>query len=268
VLKNKDRIETFILGSSHAYGVDPFYLKSNAFSLANSSQSLQYDYYLLQHYAPYCKNLKNVILDISYFSLNGEDVEKSKSWWYGIYYKIYMDCPYHSDFSKYNFEMSHPIVAKGKIKSLILETINIGVDSLGRGTRYKLTNKEDNWDTEISDAAVKLHTEKDSSLIGGRVRYFEDIARYCLKHSISLFVITTPTWHTYYEQLNKTQLNDMYKHIYALQKKYHFTYYDYIKDNNFIEDDFYDSDHLSDVGAKKFTLMLNDSLFNKKQSIE
>ena len=45
--KNADRVETLILGTSHAfYGINPSYLGPNAFSLAASAQSLQYDEFL------------------------------------------------------------------------------------------------------------------------------------------------------------------------------------------------------------------------------
>ena len=50
--KNADRVETLILGTSHAfYGINPSYLGPNAFSLAASAQCLQYDEFLFFKYS-------------------------------------------------------------------------------------------------------------------------------------------------------------------------------------------------------------------------
>ncbi|MDR0602849.1 MAG: hypothetical protein LBG80_00930 [Bacteroidales bacterium] len=38
-------------------------------------------------------------------------------------------------------------------------------------------------------------------------------------------------------------------------------YYNYINDNRFIKDDFYNANHLTNTGAEKFTQILNDTIF-------
>ncbi len=55
-----------------------------------------------------------------------------------IVYKVYMDCPYHSDFSKYNFELFHLPVYAGKLQSLFQSQSDILCDSLGWGKNYSL----------------------------------------------------------------------------------------------------------------------------------
>ena len=68
--KNCDSIKTLILGSSHSfYGINPEYLGNNSFNLANVSQDLKFDLYLFKRYIEKCKNLKTLIVPISYFSL-------------------------------------------------------------------------------------------------------------------------------------------------------------------------------------------------------
>ena len=44
------------------------------------------------------------------------------------------------------------------------------------------------------------------------------------------------------------------------QQEYNLPYFDYLKDTRFVADDFYDSDHLSDVGAIKFTKFLDKDI--------
>jgi hypothetical protein len=258
--RHADNIETLILGTSHTYyGLDPSCFETSTFNLANVSQPLKYDYYLLQHYAPSCKILKRIILPVSYFSLNGVDTEDGGDWWLAINYKRYMGCPYHSDFSKYNFEVSHPKVVQKKLLSIFLGS-NIGCDSLGRGS-YESTNKPSGWDTSIATTEVKHHTTYDASLIGTQTHYLDDIAQYCNEHNLDLILVTTPTWHSYYEQMNATQLSRMYEQIYTIQRQFNIAYYDFLKDRRFVADDFHDADHLSDVGARKFSKILNDTIY-------
>jgi len=38
-------------------------------------------------------------------------------------------------------------------------------------------------------------------------------------------------------------------------------YYDFMVDNRFVEDDFYNFSHLTEEGARKFSLMLKEKLF-------
>lgn len=262
VVLHADEIETLVLGSSHTFfGFRPeFY--PNSFNLANTSQNFLYDRFMIEKYGSSCKNLRTVILPISYFSLftKGFEDGDDSSWTYAINYKVYMDCPFHSDFSKYNFEIANPTVYFGKLQSLFTGGKN-KCDNLGWGTAYLLSEKPRHWNTMEAVEAAGRHTAKDWSYIGRNVDELEKIVHYCQSRSISLVLIATPVWPAYYERLDAKQLGKMYAVINELKKKYGLRYYDYSKDKRFGADDFYDSDHLSDVGAKKFTLILRDELF-------
>ena len=56
----------------------------------------------------------------------------------------------------------------------------------------------------------------------------------------------------------------MYEIIEEMKQKYGLPYYDYLKDARFEADDFWNSDHLSDKGAVKFTKILQQELFDPK----
>lgn len=252
--QHASEVETLILGSSHAYfGISPSYMKHSGFNLANVSQNLKYDSFLLEQYASDCKNLKQVVLTISYFTLFSPGFEGTKNWWNGINYKVYMDCPYHSDFSKYNFELFHLPVYAGKLRSFFQSQSDILCDSLGWGKNYSLRNKPASWDRSLAEQAVRRHTKQNWDYLDENEQYLNKIAFYCQEHSLSLVLVTMPAWPTYYENLDKKQLNKMHECIQELQHEYGLVYYDYLKDSRFVEEDFYDSDHLSDVGARKFT---------------
>ena len=67
--KNAEDVEVLVFGSSHTfYGIRPEYFKSKAFSLANVSQGLRQDLFLLEYWADRYKKLKTVIVPISFYS--------------------------------------------------------------------------------------------------------------------------------------------------------------------------------------------------------
>ena len=258
--KNADRVETLILGTSHAfYGINPSYLGPNAFSLAASAQSLQYDEFLFFKYAPKCKNLKTVILPISYFTLFSRDMEDGSEWWRVINYKVYMDCPYHSSFSKYNFFISNSEPFRAKLTKIIKGNTIIECDSLGFG--YPIYRKSTPTLDDASVATwVKHHTAKDFSYVEKNKQHILRIVDYCQSNHVRLVIVTTPTWKTYYERLNHSQLKVISEFIELLISKYDITYLNYIQDKRFIATDFTDCNHMSCDGARKLSELLNEKL--------
>lgn len=258
--KNASRVETLILGTSHAfYGINPSYLGPNAFSLAASAQSLQYDEFLFFKYAPKCKNLKTVILPISYFTLFSGDMEDGSEWWRAINYKVYMDCPYHSSFSKYNFFISNSEPFRAKLSKIIKGNTVIECDSLGFG--YPIYRKSKPTLDDASVATwVKHHTAKDFSCVEKNKQHIFKIADYCQTNHIRLVIVTTPTWKTYYERLSPSQLTVMTEFIGLLTLKFNATYLNYMQDDRFVATDFTDCNHMSCEGAKKLSSILNSEL--------
>lgn len=261
--ENADKVQTLILGSSHAYyGINPEKMGGVAFNLANISQNFEYDYYLLRQYIGHCSNIRNVILPISYFSFFSPRFEDGDNWWYAINYKMYMNCNIHSDFSIYNFELSHPSVYFGKLRSRISFTRLLNYTEWGMGTDYSVDNKSAAWAN--GKAAVARHTASDWSDLDENLSRLHQILDLCNEANANLILITTPTWHTYYENLDKRQLAKMYEVIDSFQQENPLVkYYNFMTDGRFAADDFYDCDHLSNLGADKFSLILNDEVLDK-----
>ncbi|MFI3324514.1 MAG: hypothetical protein SNG59_08020 [Rikenellaceae bacterium] len=67
-------------------------------------------------------------------------------------------------------------------------------------------------------------------------------------------------WHTYRKKMNQTQINDVYSTLKRLNERYEFNFYDFFNDERFVADDFFDTDHLSNIGAEKFSRILADTL--------
>ena len=259
---NAEDVEVLVLGSSHTFnGIRTSLFNKKAFNLANYSQKTEQDAYFLLRWSGKYKRLKTVIFPISYATLFYHKLENTNESYRCRYYKIYMDCGLYSFFSKYNIAL-YDIkirIKLNRLKTLFEKKNELWCDKYGWGTAYPITNKDLNtW--ENADVVKSSQTAKDWTEINRNITKIKDIADFCQSHNIRLVLITTPCWHTYYNQLDKKQLDKMYELTYELQKEYNLQYLDYLKDNRFIADDFYDSSHLSDIGANKFTKILKQEL--------
>jgi lysophospholipase L1-like esterase len=105
------------------------------------------------------------------------------------------------------------------------------------------------------------HTENDRRYLEENLSNLTGILEFCKARSVRVVLVTTPTYHTYYDNLDAGQLGEMHSTIDSLKQQYHIEYYDYLKDTRFVADDFWDGDHLSDVGAEKFTKILKGDIW-------
>ena len=261
--KNAENVEILVFGSSHTfYGIRPEFFDGKAFSLANVSQGNKQDYFLLKYWTDRYKHLKTIIVPISFSTWFGRGLEYGSESYRCRYYKIYMDCNLYSDWSLYNLELSDMRTSLGKLGKFFLKDDDPGYDEYGWGTTYKLSKKDTlKWDdgTE-AEAAVKRHTAKNWDYIETNYERMKEMAEFCKSQNIRLVLITTPCWHSYYDNLNKEQFAKMCELTHKFQEECDVPYFDYLKDQRFVADDFYDSNHLSEVGAEKFTKILDEDI--------
>ena len=252
-------VQTLVLGNSHTfYGVQPQYLDGEAYNLANVSQTLREDCYLLTHWADDYKQLQTVIVPIAYCTLF-EDLEHSTESYRCRYYSIYMDCDLYPCLPQYHLEVADISSAMAKLK----RDTGVDWDQWGWGTAYKLANKsQQQWDNHTEAiASAQRHTIDDWSLLDANVQLLDSIATFCEQRHIRLVLITTPCWSDYYTRLDHKQLQQMYATLRTLQQQHPTVQYlDYMRDPRFTADDFYDSNHLSNRGSQKFTTLLNDTI--------
>jgi len=113
------------------------------------------------------------------------------------------------------------------------------------------------WDDETEvETAVKMNTAGNWDYIEPNYNLLKEIAEFCQSWNIELILVTPPCWTSYNKKCDSKQLAKMYELTHKFQQEYHLTYLDYLKDPRFDADDFYDCNHLSDVGAIKFTKIL------------
>lgn len=254
-----DRIETVTLGTSHTYaGIDPSCFQSCTFNMANSAQPLKIDYYTLLRYDSCLRNLKTVILDLSYFSLRRAGYDTSEDKYNYMNYNVFMGYKGEEFSVKNSFTFIHAPSFQNYLMNIIRDK-NMRCDSLGQGNYYNIKNKKvDTNHNGISES--KGHTLPKSKLVDINRDFLLKIAQYCNLRNIRLVIISTPIWCSYYKNMDTEQYNELQTIIKQTQRICAFEYYNFMSDVRFVEDDFMDSHHLSNVGAKKFSLILADTL--------
>jgi hypothetical protein len=257
--RHAEEVETLVLGSSHTLGgINPEYLDGCSFNLANQSQTLKYDHFLFFKWADRYKKLKVVILPISYFTFFFSDMEQIRK----VYYTIYMDYPNTLP----DLEMLYYLPLKIKINQFMKgEGIGCCKNGWARrllsGKDYQLWNKD-----YVTKLLVHKQTAKSWKWTECNYNYVCEMASYCRNHGIRLVLVAPPHPIVYNRYLSKKQLAKTDSILMRLQRDYSIEYHDYRCDNRFVDDDFIDQSHLSEIGAGKFTKRIaKDILLYRKE---
>ncbi|TDG37691.1 hypothetical protein EZJ43_00940 [Pedobacter changchengzhani] len=258
-----DDINVLFLGNSHIYyGINPEYIRNKSYNAAYISQSIDYDLAILELYKDHWKELKYIIIPIDYFSLDsklGTSVEAWRVKNYTIYYNIDID----QKSVKNNSEMlsSNLKINSEKLNNFYLKKESaITSNKFGWGTSYN-SGKNKDLDRTGMTAALR-HTVKDDDTHKNNLRILKNIIQFGKQRNIKIILITCPTYKTYYDNLNLNQLHNTITAVTDIAKKNNVDYYNWLKDKSFDKSDFYDADHLNEIGAKKLTMKI-DSLIQK-----
>lgn len=196
--KNGSEINTLILGSSHTfYGLNPEFFSKKTFNAAYVSQSLDLDYAILNTYQSELRNLKTVIIPISYFSLFETletDVEKWRIKNYVLYYNLPNQYNFTDNFETLNNDIK--LNVKKAVKHYVLGKSFITSSNLGWGNNYSSQIKK-----KINGAiTAKKHTAKSFNLYSENLKSLQNIIYLCQKKNIKIIFITTPTHASYLDR--------------------------------------------------------------------
>lgn len=257
-------IGTLIFGSSHSYyGIDPVYFSTNdVFNAAHISQSLDYDYEILKQYDEKLNHLKTVVIPVSYSTLwsklsTGQEAWRVKN--YLIYYKISKE----SDKIKYHFELlGNRRLANIKHILRYLQGNSITCSQTGWGTNYHSQNAQDLVKT--GKTASERHTVKDihalqrTEIFNDNISVLDSIISLCRRHHANVLLFTPPAYKTYCQHLDREQLTIMIEKSAEIANKYpNCTYINLMTDTSFVASDYYDADHLSEIGARKLSKIID-----------
>jgi hypothetical protein len=262
--KNSDKIKVLFLGSSHAfYGINPADFSSNSFNASYISQSLDYDFEILKKYKNHWDKLECIALPVSYFTLFSK-LETGKESWrvknYLIYYGMNTSYKFidHSEVFSNNINVNARRIDSYYIKG----NSNISCSNLGYGLSYNSKNKRDLIET--GKVAAKRHSSMiDEKYFTENVNVLKSIIEFAKTKGVKVFLYTPPAYRTYTENLDSTQLNQTINTLINIAGKYdNVAYKNFLLDPSFSAIDFFDADHLDEIGAKKFTCKI-DTLINR-----
>jgi hypothetical protein len=261
--KNSGSIKTLFLGNSHCYyDLDPVYFSVQTFSAAYISQSLYFDYRIMEKYDGRWDSLETIVITATYAGLFN-NLESSIEAWrtknYIIYYGFWSSNKvkdYFEIFSN-NYEFN-----KLRFKSYYLDNVSpVTCSKRGWGTEYKSTIRNDLYQVgktaaeRHSSTAAVAHFNKNKDILS-------DIIRFAADRNIKVVLLTTPVYHTYLENIDKEQLQLTVRSCEEMDiVNENVIYVNSLRDKDFTESDFYDADHLNEIGAKKLSLKL-DSIIN------
>jgi hypothetical protein len=259
---NAGQIETLILGSSETFrGVNPDYFSTNAFNAANNAQSLEYDYKILNMYKDSLKNLKTLIIPISYptyyFNLKSSKGSRRIK-----YYNIYFGMTSSFDLTEYSEVLSNKI--KYSYQNFVTYYINgntlINCSTLG------WTNQQKGGTLNLIDTGLKaarnhsfnINSTTTRQYFGKNLNYLESIIQWAAANDVEVILFTPPAYKSYTEALNPEQIRITIETSEDMASKYdNCVYLNKMTDPNFDIEDFYDANHLSGIGAQKLTLLLD-----------
>lgn len=261
--KNSKKIEVLYLGNSHLYfGINPEFSNLESFNAAYTSQSVDLDWLILSKYKDW-SHLKYIVLSVDYISLYtqlGNNVEAWRMKNYNLYYGIKPSYHLENSAEIFNGKFAKNIDRLDKF-------YNKGVSDLdcnhwGFGTLYNHTTSN-NIDLSSKEAAKRHKVDIKSKLSLSNFKYNTEVIKNFIhfgeKNNVKIVFIATPVSKSYYNITKDDQLKNTVSAVKRLvsENNNQCIYLDYIQDNNFYDTDFYDGDHLNDLGAKKLTEKLN-----------
>lgn len=266
--KNSDNIEVLYVGNSHIYfGMDPEFSKYKAYNAAYTSQSADLDWKIVNKYRDAFKALKYIVLPADYISVYQTLDQTAEGWRiknYNIYYGFTSELKPGSYLEICNGKFQENI---HKLNAYYLQHIPLKRTSSasGFGTSYLYPHHEDL--IESTAKAIKRHSVKLSSSEAKKsfeqnTQALDNFIRFAEQKHIQLIFVSTPVTEMYFNQSRREQLENSLAVYSDLAKKHpeicH--YYNFMQDTRFNTSDFYDGDHLNNLGAKKLTELVDQKI--------
>ena len=255
--KNANNIEILALGASLTWsGIDPALIEANTFNAANNGQNFYLSQQIIEKYFDDFDSLKYVITQFDYDYLTRPP---RSHYLYTIYYNFKSDK--YTDYLMFaNFPLQNSIIR-------IVDYYFFN-KKFRHGEQQLLGN---HLSTKIADINEVKKSYKDSQLfrysneeqinIHKNIEIISNIADKLSEKNIKLILITTPVHPIRRDWTNKEYLSIANKTAeYLINKHNNIMYFDCFFNYDFDQNDFSDSHHLNQFGAKKLTIYLADKI--------
>lgn len=260
--RNAKNIEVLILGSSTTYfGIDPQFIKLKTFNAAHVAQSLNFDLEILKKYKSQLNSLRYIVVPVDYASLyyrleKSPEAIREKN--YEIYYGINRGNIFQINMGLLDENVNTPLRL---YQYYFKKRSDISCSALGWGTKFNSKNNKDLIST--GEKAAKRHF----ALFKGQnfnenIADLKEMIRFASAAKIKIIFFTAPVYKSYVEKMEIDKMNNTINYLGALADSNPSTkYYNLLTDNSFNASDFYDANHVNEMGARKLSLKI-DSLLN------
>ncbi|MCL1934384.1 MAG: DUF1574 family protein [Candidatus Azobacteroides sp.] len=257
--KHAEEIELLILGSSDAYyGINPVYFSQNTFNACHVSQTLDLDLKVFNKYQDRLNDLKFIIIPISYPTLWVKLESGVESWRiknYALYYGIKTKSP-EDNSELLNGKLG--INIERLYKYYVKKKNDIFSSELGWGTNFSSGNAADLEKTGKATASYHtiktIYSKENAKIFTENIEILNSFAELCNRKDVKLILITPPAYRSYRENLNAEQWNKTIETMDDFAAKHNNCYYiNWLENPDFTAADFYDANHLNEIGAKKLS---------------
>lgn len=263
--KHSNEMETIFFGSSHSYrSINPELIQSKSFNVSYVSQSLDYDFNILKKYKNKTSKLKFIVLPIDYFSLFNRLDTGVESWRiknYAIYYGFDLGYDFKDNFELLNGKLVDNF--KRLIHFYVNHKSEVSCNTLGYGAKHSSKKNKDLINS--GKEAAKRHAEKSKTYFKENIALVNEIIAIAKSKNVKVILYTNPAYKTYTSELNQEQLQKTYTTIKSIaSSNSNVRYYDFLTDPSFVKEDFFDADHLNEIGAEKFSKKMDNIIISLK----
>lgn len=261
---NSSNAQILILGSSHGItGINPDFFSKNAFNTANYAQTLDIDYKILEKYRNKLDSLEYIIIPLSYHLLWTNIEDHPQRWrrkYYNIYYGIDIEqnplkkLVFLDETMRTNFQI---------IQNYYYKHENPIPNLTPKGFVALKPNNNLNTLEEISKKVIVAHTAPDLDWrFSENIEYLKKIIEIGKEKKVKIIFVTIPAHSSFVKLLHQKQLDLLHSVANELTDNKEVFYYDCLNDFNKDTDNkdaelFFDSDHLSYLGAEIFSHKLD-----------
>jgi len=266
----QEKFETLILGSSQMMvGINAEWIDSPTLNLATGSQHHNTDFKLIKSLSPKFKNLKTVVLEVSYshFELPHNGM---KFWKNPLYLKFYNVNMYERQtyFKDKLVFLKNPSLFLNDVydyyfKNNLSYSINdYGFNTINYNDYFKELNYNENEISQITK--LDINTKENLDLFNNNTKLFFEILDYLEDKKIHIIICKVPMYKTFLNQRNENILKRRDSILNVVLKKYKgVEILDLEEDTiNFKVTDYKNDSHLNPDGAKIFTQKLNEVINN------
>jgi hypothetical protein len=267
--KNKQNIEVLVLGTSHNQnGVNPKFFREKTSNLAYASQNIQIDSAVFFTNVKQMNNLKKVVFEMDYHRMDLDTDDKTyRLAWYYLYYGIEI---YPVKWiNKWSLYSSNTSFFNNVILDDFTNSDNTKVINEFGFVEKNFNNEfvQFNYNAQVINAKSKQrlknkHKEFSDEAFEKNKKRIESIIRFCQKNNIELYFFSSPLYPTYIENKIPKKEARFKNYIKELISNYKIKYYNFEESKQFKVTDFSNEDHLNDVGAEKYSKLM-DSIINQ-----